>query len=188
MASSDLKVFETGNGGDILVQGNDFAYVDGFQNMPYLAMFGGNVEQDTSQVGADDEQRFDWWGNGLIAAQAAQNNSLTERKLGDTPITSQGRQLIEQSVRADVAFMQEFAVVDVSVRVVTDDWLNISMTIRQPGAVTNKDYQYIWDATKGQILASEGYEPFVPGFDTASTRITQSGVLRVSNDNLIRLV
>lgn len=188
MPASDLKVFETGNGGDILVQGNDFAYVDGFQNMPYLAMFGGNVEQDTSQVGANDEQRFDWWGNGLIAAQAAQNNSLTERKLGDTPITSQGRQLIEQAVRADVGFMSAFAVVAVSVRVVTDDWLNISVTIREPSAVTNKEYQYIWDATKGQILAAEGYEPFVPAFEVAKSRITQSGVLRVTGDNLIRIV
>ena len=148
----DIKIYETGNGGDINVLGNDLESVYSFENMPYLGMFGGNVEQSTSQVGEADEQRFDFWGNSFLIDPASQFNSLTERGLINTPITSEGRILIENLVRADLRFMEDFAVVNVVVRVISDDKLNIDVTIDQPSNLQNLQFQFIWDAATGAIL------------------------------------
>ena len=43
----DLAILESGNGGDVSMNGSDLAvyYLD--ENDIYLRMFGGNIEQDT---------------------------------------------------------------------------------------------------------------------------------------------
>lgn len=46
---SDLKLKETGSGGDLIFNGNDLEVVEGFQNMPYLGIYGGNLEQNTKE-------------------------------------------------------------------------------------------------------------------------------------------
>jgi hypothetical protein len=177
----DIKIYETGNGGDINVLGNDLESVYSFENMPYLAMFGGNVEQSTNQVGEDDEQRFDYWGNSFLIDSASQFNSLTERGLITTPITSEGRILIENLVRADLEFMRDFAVVTVTVRVISDDKLNIDIGIAEPSNLQNLQFQFIWDAATGAILGGLNVnDNYVtpPVQDVDVYRITQSGTVR----------
>jgi hypothetical protein len=177
----DIKIYETGNGGDINVLGNDLESVYSFENMPYLAMFGGNVEQSTNQVGENDEQRFDYWGNSFLIDAASQFNSLTERGLITTPITSEGRILIENLVRADLEFMRDFAVVTVTVRVLSDDKLNIDIGIAEPSNLQNLQFQFIWDAATGAILGGLNVnDNYVtpPAQDVDVYRITQSGTVR----------
>ena len=36
---ADLKMVETGDGGDFVLVGADLQLIDGFQNMPYLGCF-----------------------------------------------------------------------------------------------------------------------------------------------------
>ena len=36
----DLKLIETGNGGDLVKLGDNLELINGFQNMPYLAKIG----------------------------------------------------------------------------------------------------------------------------------------------------
>lgn len=177
----DIKIYETGNGGDINVLGNDLESVYSFENMPYFAMFGGNVEQSTNQVGEDDEQRFDYWGNSFLIDAASQFNSLTERGLITTPITSEGRILIENLVRADLEFMRDFAVVTVTVRVLSDDKLNIDIGIAEPSNLQNLQFQFIWDAATGAILGGLNVnDNYVtpPAQDVDVYRITQNGTVR----------
>jgi phage gp46-like protein len=188
MPTLDIKIFETGNGGDIMLGGNDIVTVQSFENMPYLAMFGGNIAQSTDSVGADDEQRFDWWGNSFITKREAQMNSLTERKLRDTPLTSQGRQLIEQAVVTDLWFMRAFSTVTVSVRIISDDWLNIAIKIKEPSSITDKEFQFIWDAAKGTIRSAEDYVGFTPQDVGNTYRITESGVVRLTVDGEVRII
>jgi hypothetical protein len=40
----------------------------GIENMPYLGMFGGNIEESTVNK-VEKLQSFDWWGNNLINAR-----------------------------------------------------------------------------------------------------------------------
>jgi hypothetical protein len=83
---TDVLIYETGNGGDLLVRGNDLATVSGVENSPYLALFGGS----------------DWWGNYLTDNKFI---SLTEATLLDVALTSSGRKKIEDAVLADLAYL-----------------------------------------------------------------------------------
>lgn len=150
----DVKVFETGNGGEISKKSKDISVVLGWQNMPYLAMFGGNVQQSTPKKRFTNEQAFDWWGNSLLFPndESVQFNSLTERRLGDTPLTSAGRITLENAVKKDLAFMSPFAKVDVSVSIIATDQVMISIIVMQPDNLQRKEFVYIWDTTKGELL------------------------------------
>ena len=84
----DLKLIETGSGGDIVFNGSDIEVVSGFQNMPYLGMYGGNVQQSTKEF-LPNEQRFDHWGNNLLMLknENIQFNSDLERLLLNIALT-----------------------------------------------------------------------------------------------------
>ena len=79
----DLRVIETKNGGDLVSKKRDLSVIEGFENMPYLALFGGCTEQSTPLLRVKSEQAFDWWGNNLFFPndQSKQLNSITERIL-----------------------------------------------------------------------------------------------------------
>lgn len=130
----DFALLETGNGGDLLLQGSDLVVVEGIQNMPYLAMFGGNIEQDTKNK-VTEEQSFDWWGNNLLMPnnQSIQFNSITERVINNTPLTSQGRVTIENAIKTDLKFLQDLgAEVSVSVSITATDRIDVNIKINQP--------------------------------------------------------
>ena len=57
----DLKLIETGNGGDLVKNSKDLEVIFGFQNMPYLALFGGNPGFSTPTQRPENSQAFDWW-------------------------------------------------------------------------------------------------------------------------------
>ena len=64
----DLLIHSTGNGGDAnlvspldSVITNDFELTEGLFNMVFLAMFGGNPRNVTSENFDEGEQRYDWW-------------------------------------------------------------------------------------------------------------------------------
>lgn len=153
----DLKLRETGNGGDINFKGRDLSLAFSFENMPYLALFGGNVEASTPSKRLESDQAFDWWGNALLFAndKNIQFNSLTERTLHNVALNSAGRVLIEQAIKKDLEFMQEFAEVSVSVAIISDDVLQIDIGIKQPNNLVEKKHRYMWDAEKGLMFGSD---------------------------------
>lgn len=148
----DLQLIETGNGGDNLKNGNDLALIYGWENMPYIAMFGhrGGV---TKTSYSNNEFRGDWWGNSLLHPQdpAVQINSLTEDALHNTPLTSAGRLLIEEAIKADLAFMQPFAEVTVTTAITGVDKFRIDLLVKKPDNLEQKQYIFIWDATLQEL-------------------------------------
>jgi len=153
----DLKVIETGNGGDITKNGSDLAMVFSFENMPYLALFGGNVEAVTQQKRLESEQAFDFWGNSLLFINdtSIQFNSLTEKTLQETPLTSSGRLIIENAIKADLEFMAPFAEVTVVTEIVATDQINIGIGIKKPDNLEEKRFIYIWENGKLLLLDEE---------------------------------
>lgn len=150
----DLLVIEAnGNGGDLVKKPKDLAVIEGLQNMPYLAMFGGCIEADTKKRLAT-EQAFDFWGNTVSAPNdpKQQINSQTERALINTPLTSSGRAIIENAVKADLMFMKEFCKVAVAVTLPNVDQVLIGIRLQEPDNIQNRDFIYIWDATKKELL------------------------------------
>lgn len=126
----DLAISEKdGNGGDLQQLGNDLAVVNGIENMPYLAMFGGNREASTGTIPIADAQ--DYWGNNLFMAGDAsiQFNSKTERILNSTELTSAGRVIIENAIKDDLQFLEPQAKITVVVTIEATDRLRVSIRI-----------------------------------------------------------
>lgn len=129
----DIAITEAdGNGGDIVLVGNDLAMVFGIENMPYLGMFGGNPGYVTKNK-VQEEQSFDWWGNNLLMPgdQSLQFNSLTEMMLRSVALNSSGRIQIEESIKKDLEFLSQNATIKVSVTIVSTDRINVEITIIQ---------------------------------------------------------
>ena len=149
---SDLKLIEEGNGGDFVLIGNDIALIDGFQNMPYLGMFGGNPEGSTGDVNTG-EQRFDWWGNTVFFDNQSglQFNSQLEDILRRVALTSSGRLQIEQTAKKDLEFMKDFASIDVAVSLVSDDRIEIAVSVQKPDNLESTNFVYLWDATAQEL-------------------------------------
>lgn len=149
---ADLKMVETFDGGDIVFSGRDLVVIDGFQNMPYLGMFGGNVKQSTKEFNVD-EQRGDFWGNSLLmlGQPEIQYNSDTERLLNTTALNSTSRLLIEQTIKKDLDFMTKFAKVVVAVSIIGPDRISITIEIREPNNTESNVFSYIWDSTKLEL-------------------------------------
>jgi len=150
----DLKIFESGNGGDVFLSGLDLAKALTFDNFPYIAMFGGNPGNSTPVDRANNEQAFDFWGNNVFfsGSKEQQFNSFTEAALESVDLNSNGRLKIEDAIKKDLLFMGPFANVDVNVSILGQERVGISIKIIQPENNVNKEFMYIWD---GVLLLDE---------------------------------
>lgn len=171
----DLQLIETGNGGDLVLKGqivsletlknapprvNDLVLIYGFENMIYIGLFGGNVAQSTPETRAPNEQCFDWWGNTLLMPNlpTQQFNSETERALNSYSLTSGNLIFIQNAVNADLEFMQPFAKVTVNVAIIGVDKVRLQILVKEPGNITDKEFLYIWDGTKQDLIGSPNYQ------------------------------
>jgi len=115
--NTDLLFVEFGSGGDLVLQGNDLALTTGVENMPYLAMFAGNV----------------WWANPLLPTDGSvQFTSLTYNALLTNPLSSQGRINIENAIKADLNFMRDVepgTTITVVVAIVSAERLDIDIQL-----------------------------------------------------------
>ena len=155
----DVQVVETGNGGDLNRAGNDLAMVFSFENMPYLAMFGGN-KATVTKPRLETEQAEDWWGNVLLMGNdpSIQFNSYTERALETTPLTSAGRVTIENAIKKDLEFMKPFAEVTVETEIIATNVLRITIRLKQPDNLQERRFIYIWEAGSVVFVGSDYIE------------------------------
>jgi len=153
----DLEVVETGNGGDLVKNPKDLSVINGFQNMIYLALFGGNVEASTPLVRIENEQAFDWWGNNLFFPNDAsvQMNSETERTLNNVALNSSGCVLIEKTVKKDLEFMSDFATVTQEVTIVSTDRVKIEIKAVKLDNLQERVFIFIWDATDKELIEKD---------------------------------
>jgi len=150
----DLSIYETGDGGDLVLKGNDLETSNGLFNLPYLAMFGGNVAQSTPIIRDESEEAIDWWANSLLFQETPelQMNSKTERALKEFAVNSAGRVKIEQIIKRDIEFMQKFAGISVSVTLENVDTINIKILLQEPNPSSIKEFIFIWNATKQELI------------------------------------
>lgn len=149
----DLELIESGDGGELVKKTKDLSVINGFENLAYLAMFGGNVQASTPIVRLENEQAFDWWGNSIFFPNdpVQQFNSQTERVLMQTALNSTGRVAIQSAVNADLLFMAPFSITTVNVSIVDTDKVIIGIRLQQPDNLQSKDFIYLWDATRTEL-------------------------------------
>lgn len=114
--SFDLKLIETGNGGDFVNLGNDLQVIDTIYTMVYLSLFGGNVEESTVE-GFVKPQSFDYWANKLMFGDdpSLQFNSETERTLNNTPLNTAAIDKITNAVITDLNYLKKLFKITVRV-------------------------------------------------------------------------
>lgn len=149
----DLELVENGNGGDLVKTPRDLSVIEGFENMPYLAICGGNLKASTAKR-LPTEQAFDWWANSFMDPEL-QMNSETERVLNNVALNSSGRTAIEEAVKKDLGFMTKFALINVVVSIVATDKVVIGLRITKPNNIQKQDFIYIWDATNKELIDRE---------------------------------
>ena len=149
---ADIRLIETGSGGDAVMVGPDIQIINGLQNMPYLGMFGGNIESVTKRVNPNEE-RFDWWGNELlfISNESLQFNSQLERALRDVALSTSGRLKIEEAVKSDLRFLNDFSTTTIQVAITNVDRIEIQIRIQEPSVLDSNEFIYIWDATRSEL-------------------------------------
>jgi hypothetical protein len=116
----DLLIIEKGSGGDAVLQGNDLAVTTGYENMPYLAMFGGR----------DDDN---YWANDLLFNDGddIKFSASTERVMESVALNSAGRIAIENAILADLAFIKKIPGTEMTVTtsIVNADRMDIEIKI-----------------------------------------------------------
>lgn len=113
---TDALLYETGSGGDMVLRNNDIVTVAGYENMPYLSMYGGNGS----------------WMDDLLLIGDQKHTAQTETALQNTPLTSQGRQIIEDAINADLQFLVddvEGTAVDVAVSIPSKNRVDAAINI-----------------------------------------------------------
>jgi len=122
----DVALFENNNGGDSLVKGNDLVKFFENEGQVYLALFGGNVEEDTPTVQIKGKERNYYWGNYFLNTEN-QFNSRTERTLKNVSLSSQGRGKIQAAVEYDLAYLKKYANINVVVSIIGQNKITIKI-------------------------------------------------------------
>ena len=144
MATKDIAIFESGNGGQISVLYNQF----------YLALFGGNIEANTTGNEIETEERFDYWANSLIFENEPnrQYNSNTERILDQVVLNSNGRLKIIEAVESDLSYLSNVINFTSDVSFDETNRVNIFINFTEKTNKQQKALQLIYDRAKNEII------------------------------------
>jgi len=154
MNTKDVLIFENGDGGEMAVLSGDLELTETLYQQVYLALFGGNVEQNTRTDFLFTEERFDWWGNSLFFAetQSKQFNSNTERKLQNVALNSVGRLEVIRAVDQDLQYLSDLLDSTVDVEFFGVNKIRIIVTFNRKGNQENKVLQLVYDNAKNELI------------------------------------
>ena len=145
----DLMIYESGSGGDLNLKNDDLETVSGLTNQVYLALFGGNIEENTSDDLEDLDERNDWWGNYLLNEEL-QFNSSFERTLTTVTINSGGISKLVNAAKKDLKYLEDYADITVEGSIVGLNKFQLQVSLQEPNQSSTK-IKFIWDGTKGTI-------------------------------------
>lgn len=154
MQTTDLLLYETGNGGDLSILNNDLVMAEALYQQVYLALFGGNIEANTKPRYVESEERFDYWGNSLVwkDKETRQFNSLTERAIRNNPISSSGRLAVLQAVNEDLSYLTSLLTYSADVSITGVDSLTITVKFTSKTNQEDKVLEFVYDNAKNTLI------------------------------------
>lgn len=116
----DLSVYESGDGGELTIKGNDLETTDSLYNQVYLAFFGaqlGDYDEDNLDEYGPLQERPQYWQNQLFFTQDEDFRMAgkLEWELQNSAITSQRLFELEETAKEDLHFLGETAEVTVEI-------------------------------------------------------------------------
>jgi phage gp46-like protein len=147
----DIAIYESGTGGDLSLKNGDLETVAGLTNMVYLALFGGNLLESTSDELNNLDTRNDWLGNILTEDDALQFNSTFEKKLNEVALTSNGISILERAAESDLEFLKEYADIEIIGSIPAIARFELSVILTEPSNISTK-IKFLWDGTKNELI------------------------------------
>jgi hypothetical protein len=168
----DIEIIESDNGGDIVLNSNDISIIDSFENMPYLAMFGGNPGYVSKPSSITNSQNFDFWGNNLFMVNSPENqfNSYTEESFKTNPLNISGKAVISEDVSRDLSFLDVFGTVSSLFEIITVDKVSVLVELKKE--ITNGDQSNWWG--NDLLMEKEPSIQFVSGTEKSFENINLS--------------
>ena len=157
MSTKDINLFEGGSGGEMRILNSDLLLTETIYQTIYLALYGGNVEQDTTEDESDLEENFDYWGNQLFYSNNPDKwfNSQTERVLSTVALNGEGRRLIEDAVNADLQFLNNVVNFEVEVSISSNNRAEIAIFISEFQNQSDRQLKMVWENSKNELIIQE---------------------------------
>jgi phage gp46-like protein len=145
----DILIYENGDGGDLQLRNEDLQKSQALTNQMYLALYGGNIEENTSLELEEKERRLDYWGNAYLE-QEQQFNSNFERALNNTTLNSAGISVLEDAAKEDLSYLSDYANIEVEGNMPKPHRFELNITVEQPDTDSVK-VKFIWDSQKKEF-------------------------------------
>ena len=157
MSTKDINLFEGGSGGEMRILNSDLLMAETIYQTIYLALYGGNVEQDTTEDESDLEENFDYWGNQLFYSNNPDKwfNSQTERTLSTVALNGEGRRLIEDAVNADLQFLNNVVNFEVEVSISSNNRAEIAIFISEFQNQSDRQLKMVWENSRNELIIQE---------------------------------
>jgi len=157
MSTKDINLFEGGSGGEMRILNYDLLMAETIYQTIYLALYGGNVEQDTTEDESDLEENFDYWGNQLFYSNNPDKwfNSQTERVLSTVALNGEGRRLIEDAVNADLQFLNNVVNFEVEVSISSNNRAEIAIFISEFQNQSDRQLKMVWENSRNELIIQE---------------------------------
>jgi phage gp46-like protein len=152
--TKDILLYETGNGGDMLILNNDLSVVEILYQQVYLCLFGGNIESVTKGDELSSEIRNDWWGNSIHLSEKKEKqfNSETEKSLNTVALNSNGRIKIIRAIEDDLKSLKKICNIKVDAQILNNSKLKIMIVLMIPNNKEDKTLQIIWDNARQELI------------------------------------
>lgn len=149
----DLSIYESGNGGELLMVDGDISLADSLLQVVYLSLFGGNVESTTLGNEKPGDLRNDWWANSLLFPETSkQMNSLTEKALKTVPLSSVGRIQIQNAVDEDLKFLKNIVDIKSEVKIHNVHRVEIYVKLIRYTNKQQVNLQFLWDNIQNSVI------------------------------------
>lgn len=157
MNTKDILLYESGDGGEMSISGNDLVLVETILQQAYIALFGGNVEANTTGDEIPTQERLDYWANSLFWANSPnkQFNSNTERVLQNTVLNSSGRIDIKSAVELDLDYLKLLVNFEVAVSILSQSKVEISISMRKKNNLEDKVLVLVYDNAKNEVITNK---------------------------------
>jgi len=154
MDTKDVLIYESGDGGELSIMNDDLVFSETLYQQIYLALFGGNIEENTKRDYLVSEQRFDYWGNTLFFSenQTKQFNSNTERTIKNIVLNSSGRLDLIRAVIDDLAYLDDLLNSNVDVQFFDANKIRIVIKFEMKSNQENRVLQLVYDNAKNELI------------------------------------
>lgn len=146
----DIMIYESGDGGELNLKNDDLETISGLTNQVYLALFGGNKEQVTSDELDEVDVRNDYWANELLEDEL-QFNSTFEKALSEVVLNSNGISKLEDAAANDLEYLKEYADINIEGSIPEINIFQLEVELIEPDDISTK-IKFLWDATKNELI------------------------------------